>query len=133
MKPDLHQGRTVDQLRRLYKANIWLFDALYMLAVCLAGAVLILAFGGCSLPADYWKKTGEPYVIVSIQHIPDPSVMCDGRPSDGCTVRYEATKTARIYIKAGLPKWLDECTERHEGKHAAGYSHADGVQSDCAY
>jgi len=98
----------------------------------LAAVVMACAAGCASVPADYWQNSYDPYPVVSVQYVADPGVMC-GEPADGCTVRNPSLKTARIYIKAGMPEWKTQCTLRHEEKHANGYTHRKGLISDCYY
>lgn len=94
--------------------------------------LLLLCLGGCVSEANYWTYLDAHYEVTSTQRVINPEQMCALRIKvDGCIVKHPHTMTADIYIKSGLPTWLDQCTETHERKHAAGGMHKDGIPSDC--
>lgn len=96
-------------------------------------ALLVALFSGaCTTQANYWTYVDAHYEVTSTQRVTNPEQMCALRIEvDGCIIKHSLTMTADIYIKTGLPSWLDKCTEQHERKHAAGGAHKPGVPSDC--
>jgi len=99
----------------------WVPLILCTIAACLSG---------CSVPADYWKRTGEPYQVVSIERVDVLPKFC-AQHKAGCSYRNDDLKIARIYILKKLPPWEDACVEKHERKEADGWAHAVDARSDC--
>lgn len=89
--------------------------------------------GGCaSIDHPYWQHVNAAYPVVSIEEVDHPEQLCKRfSEMDGCTVRNNDLKIARIYLRKGLPPALKACTRVHEQRHADGDEHDSREVSDC--
>ena len=71
---------------------------------------------------DYWHKSGrEPIAVRRVVYV--DALTCGG-DTDWACINYA---TGRIEIKADLRPDQKMCALAHEYKHAAGFTHAEGI------
>lgn len=90
----------------------------------------LLLISGCN---DYWYRDApgwEPKTV-TIERVSQDGLLahCGPGTDTGCTLRFAELNHAQIYLG---PK-ADNCTLRHELRHAAGWNHDQRVmhRADC--
>lgn len=83
--------------------------------------LMVLLLTACD--GGYWKNDMPDFepktVLVSRVSQDDLSMRCGYATETGCTIRLRETATAVVFLG---PK-ADNCTLRHEFRHASGWSH----------